>query len=299
MTRKLPVPSQLYPQNVPVRNRLILGISIGVFITLFILVFKPLGIGDWKTPYIGIKIAGFGLLTSMVLLFRHLVLPGFFRRFFSTEHWTITREILIVGLTIFMIAGCNYSYLRYLTGPRYLGPSALAMLAITFLIGIFPVMAGIVLNYIYQLHKYLELARALPSFRDAELSGFSDPELVFVADGGNDKLVINYDDFLFLEAGDNYVSIHYLLSEQERKKLIRASLNRLETYIGMQIPDSRRFVRCHRSYLVNLQKVEKCTGNAQGFRFHIRSSDLQIPVGRKYNEVVKVWAEYRNQIKSS
>ncbi len=39
--------------------------------------------------------------------------------------------------------------------------------------------------------------------------------------------------------------------------------------------------RCHRAYLVNMFKIEKVTGNSQGYLLSFRESDLKVPVSRK------------------
>jgi DNA-binding LytR/AlgR family response regulator len=45
-------------------------------------------------------------------------------------------------------------------------------------------------------------------------------------------------------------------------------------------------VKCHRSCIVNLDKVVKVSGNAQGFKLHLKETDFVVPVARKYSEVV-------------
>jgi len=38
---------------------------------------------------------------------------------------------------------------------------------------------------------------------------------------------------------------------------------------------------------VNLDKVEKITGNAQGYKLHLETPELFVPVARKYSEIVE------------
>lgn len=44
------------------------------------------------------------------------------------------------------------------------------------------------------------------------------------------------------------------------------------------------FYRCHRTYIVNLQKVKHISGNAQGYKLHLENIDTLIPVSRSLNE---------------
>ncbi len=75
------------------------------------------------------------------------------------------------------------------------------------------------------------------------------------------------------------VTVVYLKNGQPVKPLLRSSLSRLEGQINR--PD---IVRCHRSFVVNLDRVEKVTGNAQGYKLHLLDGQFQIPVARKYND---------------
>jgi DNA-binding LytR/AlgR family response regulator len=51
--------------------------------------------------------------------------------------------------------------------------------------------------------------------------------------------------------------------------------------------------RCHKSYLVNLAKVNHVSGNAQGYKLHLKDVEDQIPVSRKLNEEIKEIPEKR------
>ncbi len=65
---------------------------------------------------------------------------------------------------------------------------------------------------------------------------------------------------------------------------MRASLSRLA---GQAAEQGAQLVRVHRSYLVNLQRVARVSGNAQGYRLHLSAPDVEpVPVGRTYSEAV-------------
>ncbi|RYZ20584.1 MAG: LytTR family transcriptional regulator, partial [Sphingobacteriales bacterium] len=87
---------------------------------------------------------------------------------------------------------------------------------------------------------------------------------------------------LYIESSDNYSTVVYLKNNQPVKTLLRSSLSRLET----QLSGNAVLVRCHRSFIVNLENVEKVTGNAQGYKLHLHEGNFQIPVARKYNDTL-------------
>jgi DNA-binding LytR/AlgR family response regulator len=47
------------------------------------------------------------------------------------------------------------------------------------------------------------------------------------------------------------------------------------------------FFRCHRSYIVNMDKVTKVKGNSQGYRLCFNELHDTVPVARKMNEELK------------
>ena len=172
------------------------------------------------------------------------------------------------------------------------------MILVTFLISVFPVTGLVLLNYIAQLKKYSQAAAELPVHISppdgvpiTNTSGLGPDErsnstLTLIADNEKDKLTLLTDELLFIESSDNYCTVVYLKNGQPTKPLLRSSLSRLEKQIMQPHTVRKPFVRCHRSYIVNLDRVERVTGNAQGYKLHLLGGQFQIPVARQYNETL-------------
>ena len=301
--------SQPYPTDESVQRQFIKATAIGGFVGLFLLVFQPFGLDDWQTPDKTAKILGFGLVTFGVTIADSWLLPLLFPRYFSDRHWTVGREIVRTTLLIFVIATGNRLYLDYTFGYSSTLPGWLRMIGITFVIGIFPTVGGILATYLVQLRKFSTGAAEFPdhsapstprgaylrervsAVRTADAPGLT---LILVADNGKDVLSLRPDALLFIESSDNYCTVVYLRSnpisaDQTAKLLLRSSLSRLESQImGPPNPDVTarhpHIVRCHRSYIVNLDRVERVTGNAQGYKLHLLGGQFQVPVARRFND---------------
>ena len=291
---------QPYPTEQSVRRRLIRGVFIGAFVGLFLLVFQPFGLYDWQTPVKTGKILGFGLVTFGVLIADSFLLPSLFPRFFSDDRWTVGREIVRTLLFILVIAIGNRFYLGWLLGGSSTVGGWLQAIAMTFVIGIFPTVGAVLVSYIVQLRRYSQAAAGLPD--QSASSVWKDPSLherasavrldnapnhmlTLVADNEKDTLDLRPDSLLFIESSDNYCTIVYLKTSltgpvQPVKPLLRSSLSRLEA----QIIGRPNIVRCHRSYVVNLDRVERVTGNAQGYKLHLLGGQFQVPVARRFND---------------
>ena len=286
--------NQPYPANSGPMQQLRKAAVIGLFIGLFLLLFQPFGLNQWETNNKPLKVLGFGAVTFAVTAFNFIVWSRLFPQRFDEKIWTVGREILLVTSNILLIAVANRFYLKALLGTSEAsGLSWMGMILVTFLISIFPVTGLVLLNYISQLKKYshsaaeLSIHRPISDNLHSENNANPEPDellsspVMLVADNDKDKLVFSADELIYIESSDNYCTVVYLKNGQPTKPLLRSSLSRLEKQITQP-----HIVRCHRSYVVNLNRVERVSGNAQGYKLHLMDSQFQIPVARQYNETL-------------
>lgn len=291
--------NQPYPVDYEPMRELRKATFIGLFVGLFLLAFQPFGLNLWETGNKSLKILGFGLVTFVVTAFNFIVWPRLLPKLFAETSWTVGREILFITTNILLIAIANRFYLEgLLESEEDSGLNWIGMILVTFLVGVFPATGLVLLNYIAQLKKYSRAAAELPVHRSAtdslptEDTLISDPHeafnptLTLIADNEKDRLILLTEELLFIESSDNYCTIVYFKNGQPIKSLLRSSLSRLERQIAQPSVGHNPFVRCHRSYVVNLNRVERVTGNAQGYKLHLLGGQFQVPVARQYNETL-------------
>ena len=96
------------------------------------------------------------------------------------------------------------------------------------------------------------------------------PDYLFIKVDG--KLVkILYDEILFVEAVQNYVTIH----TRDKKLLTYLTFHSIEEFLP-----SEQFIKTHKSYLVSLSKIESIEGNCLQIGNHI------IPISRSQKDEV-------------
>jgi two-component system LytT family response regulator len=93
---------------------------------------------------------------------------------------------------------------------------------------------------------------------------------VLIRDGGNVHIVplskIDY-----VEAQDDYVAVH-----SERKTLLKEqTMNQMEASL-----DPRQFVRIHRSYLLNIDRLAKVEATDKESRVAVLRDDTRLPISR-------------------
>jgi DNA-binding LytR/AlgR family response regulator len=294
---------QPYPQNETPGHGWRLALLFGVFVGAFLTIFQPFDLNTWQTDHKLLKIWGFGGITFVVMVVMMVVVPRLWPRFFVEEGWTVGKQIAYVFVQILLIAVANRLYLVWLVGGAY-GAGWGYSLVVTGLVGIFPTTAAVVANYIRQLKRYQQqaatLSATLPPHPSADTStssvavaadGPTEPHqaaIVLVAENEKDTFTLPAADLLAIESSDNYCTVFFARKQTLAKELMRSSLSRLETQLSdfQYIDNVKSFVRCHRSYVVNLEQVERISGNAQGYKLHLLGGQLIIPVARKYNDTL-------------
>jgi DNA-binding LytR/AlgR family response regulator len=103
----------------------------------------------------------------------------------------------------------------------------------------------------------------------------------FTSENEKDSISIALDQLLYLESQDNYIAVVHLDNGVRRGVLIRSSLKRTEATL-----DEPLLVRCHRSFIVNLQRVRSCHGNRHGLKLNLEGVDQPIPVSRAYTDTI-------------
>lgn len=283
---------QPYPQSgSPRRNAAAAGLT-GVFVFCFLWFFQPFGIGNWDAPHKTWYLAGYGLVTAVIVTFDLVVLKCVFSRFFAETHWTVGKAI---GWTLFILLSVgagNHLYANLVGISAFSWRDFFGTLSTTFAVGVFPSVLIPLSNYVYLLRKYSAPATVAqnPASSPVQSATAERPETIeLVAENGKDRLTIALTDLLYIESSDNYSTVFWAKNEKSAtggngkigKELVRSSLSRLETQITVPA-----VVRCHRSYIVNLAKVRSVSGNAQGYKLHLDGLETPIPVARKYSQIV-------------
>ncbi|MPR33694.1 LytR/AlgR family response regulator transcription factor [Salmonirosea aquatica] len=251
----------------------------GLFVALFLLIFQPFGLAQWNDPVKPYLIAGYGLVTFICLTGVGLVFPKVLGNFFDEKNWTVGREIAWTLFVIIFIALGNILYSQWTMGNGF--AHVLVWLSFTAAVGVIPATVITLLSYTRLLRRYatdnLQIEKHEPESVISRESG----NITLTAENEKDSLTVAVDDLLFIESADNYSEVVFIQKDKVEKTLLRGSLSRFEEQIHH--PD---LVRCHRSYIVNLQQVESISGNAQGYKLQLKHHSVLIPVARRYGDRV-------------
>lgn len=246
------------------------------------LLFQPFGLSAYKSNYKALVLLGYAGITFGILVINLFVVTHVFRRWFST--WTVGKQIIWLWWIIFTIGTGNHLYSSMIF-PMFAGIKGfITFQLLTFIIGVFPVVAVTLISYNIKLKQNLKTAAQV---NDLLIDKPSRPQVdelvVLIADNGKDKLEVELSNLIYIESTGNYVQVTYYLEQKVTKLLLRGTIKRMEE----ETKQHSSLVKCHRAFIVNIDHVESVMGNSQELRLVLKNVEGEIPVSRNNAQKIK------------
>lgn len=262
-----------YPFNDDLKHnsKIIFFICLGIFGFLYL--FQPLDVSAIANRQKVFVILGLGVVTFLSLSLNLLMFPSLFPKIFLKRVWTIKKEILW-DIWIFSTISVGY----------YLYFKAIGIFEIDFYlivkliaIAIVPIAGLITINYNRMLRSHVKLLNGINTKLNENKS--KDDQLVhFKSDYTKDSLSIKVNLLLFIRAANNYIEIFWKENEHIKSQLVRTSLKKAEDILT----EYKFIFKCHRSYLINTNFIDKVEGSIQGYKLFFEKIDFSIPVSKNF-----------------
>jgi DNA-binding LytR/AlgR family response regulator len=248
------------------REKVISILVFGLFIFLFLYIFKPFGFSQLESKLQLIISFGFGLVTSfMLFILKFLIEPLIIR-----GSWTIGKNIIWDFVIAICIGVANYFYISLVFYQILIFKYLFYAIWTAILVGIIPV----TISYIVRLNTIYRAALKEAALIPEEIMWES--EVIIRAGNNKNEVRLNPKNIIYLCSNDNYVTIVTIKGEGQNKQTIRGTLKSCET----ELAKNSRFMRCHKCYIVNLDFVERVTGHNQNMKIILSQSGAEIPVSR-------------------
>jgi hypothetical protein len=249
------------------QNRWLLTIVTGIYVILFMNLYLPFNVDRWynyDTIPLFLILSSFGVIGMAVLMVSQLVIREILKiravKMYGIILWFLV-ELALLTVTMFIIYGT-----AGLEGKDQINEIFLAF-KYTSLVIIIPY-AG-VLFYLHTTQKGENIDTLLNASN----------HLVNILDeNGELHMAIDLEELLFIKSADNYVAVYFLKDGKVRKELVRTTLKRLESEL-----DEFPIRRCHRSFMVHINKISVSMKSNQGLSLALKSyPDENIPVSKNY-----------------
>ena len=267
-----------YPFNDDLKHntKIIFFISIGVFAFLFL--FQPLQIDSLATRDKYFLVIGLGIITFLSLSLNMLILPSLFPKILHGSSWNVKKEIFWDLWILFTVCVGYFLYYKALGIMEF----GFDMIIKIILFAIVPISVLITFNRNRLLHSHLKSANELNK-KLKENKSIPDKLVHFVSDYQKDNLSIKVSLILFIRSANNYIEVFWKENQVAKSQLVRYSLTKAEEILK----DDKFIFKCHRSYLANINQIDKIEGSPQGYRLFFEKVDFPVPVSKNYAHRLK------------
>ncbi|NIF05414.1 LytTR family transcriptional regulator [Chryseobacterium sp. Tr-659] len=264
-----PFISYPYPKSESFKEILISSLGAGISVYLFLVIFQPFGTENFHHPYKLLFLFPYSIIFGIAFLIASLLT-------FRFSNWNIGAELL--KLIVILLLGSVFSYFYnslFLSRVELSIENYFYMLLYSFAIGIPVSVIYILSRYIYLKNSHESIARNISQHLFGSIS--DRPHRSFIISAHNAELTINEQDFLYVQSMENYCTFYFLENGSIKKQLIRISLSNVLAQV-----ETDSVKKCHRSYIVNLEKVKNLKGNAQGYKLILSEINFEVPVSRSF-----------------
>ncbi len=247
-----------------IANKLNLSILHGLFVFIFLNIFKPFKLDLLREYLFGYTIL-IGLLTFIVPF-----LFFFFLEKIKLKKWTIYSFIglifcfsIIYSLTLWYFSGIykdifGLKKLSFILFYKYC--SSLAIISIIFML---------IVN-----DKLLKL-------KTEKINRIKEDEITLYSENKKENVTINIDKLIYITIDGNYASFFTETTNGIKELILRNTLSN----ILKQTTNYPFIFRCHKSYIINSLFFDKITGNARGYYLKSNKIEIKIPVSRSFKKI--------------
>jgi len=282
------IPNYLYEKS----NIIRLVLLTALFALFFINVFEPFDSKNWYENISDIK---YFLYSSLIVFTGMLVVAvsRWLMYLFSKKHllvywqyfvWVaveIMTMALLYALFIYFAIGQNNDTFDFIVKKSTTHTALVLLLPYTIL-------------WLYfafkEKKKLLEQIQQQQHLEQPETSLSKKQFIAFTDEKGELRISLMLDSLLYIESADNYVTIYYMNKSKLSHYLLRNSLK----WIDGNLTQDTALVRCHRSFIVNLDNVKVLQKTKNGIFLELDTLNTpNIPVSKTfYSQVMEKFSKY-------
>lgn len=269
------------------RNVVRLVLYTAAFALLFLNIYKPFNSGTWASDYASGGRYVYVLFSSLVILVGMgvIAISRIIMYFYSRRHeisllafaGVVMAEIALMALVytliqLFVLEGDTplhaWERLPGIWGEGVKKTSLVLLLPYS------------ILWLVFALQDKARTIEQMKSQDDSQAPVWPANEMVsFYDEKGDLRLSVDKNSLYYIESADNYVKIHYLNKGRMQHFMLRNSLKNIDELFG-----DRLLLRCHRSYMVNFDKVKVLRKADEGLCMDFDSDQVpNIPISKTYS----------------
>lgn len=267
----------LSPLGISGKDKFILTRGVAMWVALVLFVFRPFGLFNFSGKYFFMAILGLVSINTGMVAVNLVILPRLLFTWFEPHHWTLRKGIIWLLYLNSSNAFANLFFVARMS--RMVTLNWYFIVRAETITAAFILVPFVITILRFQNNKYSRLSNE----DNMNSNEAKERKVVIVDEKNRPALSIDTEQLLIIAAAQNYVEIIWQKDEQLKKMLLRNRLKRVEQLL-QKYP---MFVRCHRAYIVNLQKVVKLKRTGHSYYLVLAERSRQIPVSRRYLDEIK------------
>lgn len=269
------IPAYLFEKG----NTVKMIVFTAVFALLFINIFQPFGSREWYPAISDFKYFTFSsliILTGMLVVVVSRVILATYSKKNDVFYWQYSLWILgeILAMAVF------YSLFSKFVPKEGADRDFMEIFRQSTVNTALVLLLPYAISWLY--FSWKEKSLLLANIEQEKAVDLHSKTLVaFPDEKGDLKITIALENLLYIESADNYVTIFYLNKSKQSRFLLRNSLKWMEENLTKDTP----LVRCHRSFIVNMEKVKVLKKIKGGIVLELDIEGIpDIPVSKTYSQ---------------
>ncbi|MBR4969569.1 MAG: LytTR family transcriptional regulator [Alistipes sp.] len=285
-----PIPSFIYSKA----NQIFMILFVPFFALIFINIYRPFDfdkVGDIIHLPVDISHETMVLLIALIMVLSGMAIGAISRVIMST--YTKRHKLTYLGYIVWILGEIGvmatlftlFSFFTDLENPL---PE---LFRNTFVKTTLIIFIPYTLSYLYFIFQ--DKMRELKTLRqqiEKDETVLQRAYIQILDEKGEMRLSIRRDNLVLIESADNYVCVYYINGEKAKKTMVRNTLSRVAEHLN-----GTRIVRCHRSYMINLDHAKVLHRDKEGVFIELGIEGMpDVPISRTYADNVREWLTDRD-----
>jgi DNA-binding LytR/AlgR family response regulator len=265
-----------------------MALFFGGFIFLFLLIFKPFELDTVPLQRLLLISGLYGLITFGCIFFTSVVVPLLIPGYFCEEEWTTARQILHIAFVLILVGLVNFLVSPWFVHTTLTFRDAIWHQGVTLIMGLLPISIFILIRQNQLLKTFREKAKTLEKKlkEKNELQQQVKEEekktadiIVMEGDYQNERVSVPPHQLYMVQSANNYVKVYVEQKGKVAYSIILLTMKKAEESLSV----NSAFFRCHRTCIINLDKIIHVEGNAQGYRITLEGIEEPVPISRNFS----------------
>lgn len=285
-----PIPQFIYSKA----NQIFMILFVPIFALIFINIYRPFDfdrIGDILNAHINTSNETIILLSALIMALSGMAIGAISRLIMGL--YTKRHQLTYLGYIVWILGeiGVMATLFTLFTLFTDIDKSLPELLRNSYVNTALIVLIPYTLSYIvFVLRDKMRELKALRQQIEKDETVLQKAYIQILDEKGEMRLSIRRENLVLIESADNYVCVYYINGDKTKKSMVRNTLSRVTEHLkGTSI------VRCHRSYMINLEHAKVLHRDKEGVFIELGIEGVpDVPISRTYADNVKEWLVYNN-----